>query len=157
MFWIKYLQGLLKALNDNTSPSELAAGFALGAMLGLIPKFNLLALLIWLVLLLLQVNISMSVAATVIFSILGSLTDPLAERLGFFLLSGVPFLRPLWIGLYNTPIIPFSNFNNTLVMGNFVLGLLLWLPIFFAFRRGVRAHRSFTQRRPWREGQSASR
>jgi uncharacterized protein (TIGR03546 family) len=141
MFWLKYIQGLFKALNENRSPNEVAAGVALGMIIGLIPKGNLLALLIWVIIMIFQVNISMATAAIVLFAIFGHITDPVAEKLGFFLLSGVPALKGLWTALYNTPIIPFTNFNNTLVMGNFALGLLLFVPVFFAMRRFVVVYR----------------
>jgi uncharacterized protein (TIGR03546 family) len=141
MFWLNYLQKLVKALHDNTSPSELAGGFVIGAMIGLLPKFNLTALALWCVLILLRVNIGFGLLATVLFSIVGSITDPLVEKLGFFLLTDVPALTGLWTLLYNTPIIPFSAFNDTLVMGNFVFGLLLAGPLFLLVRKGIVSYR----------------
>lgn len=146
MFWLKYIHGLLKTLNADTSPNEMAAGVAFGAMIGLLPKVNLLALALWLIVFFFRVNFGMATASIVIFAIGGSLTDPWTESLGYTLLTGMPTLRPLWVTLYNTPIVPFSAFNNTLVMGNFVVGTLLWVPIFLLARHGV-----VTYRLRWRE------
>ncbi len=141
MFWLTYIKKLIKALNDNVSPNELAAGFVLGAIVGLIPKFNLLTILLYCVIVLLQVNISMALAATVIFAILGGLIDPISELLGFWLLSEVKPLQGLWTTLYNAPVIPFTAFNNTLVLCNFVMGLLLAVPLFLGFHRFVVVYR----------------
>jgi len=152
MFWLKYIQSLFKTLNADVSPNEIAAGFMLGAMIGFIPKFNLLALLLWVIVLMVRVNFGMATAAVVIFSIVGSITDPLAERMGFWLLTGVPALQGFWSFLYNTPIIPFTSFNNTLVIGNLALGLLLAIPVFLGARHFVMAYRSHLKARimKWR-------
>jgi uncharacterized protein (TIGR03546 family) len=141
MFWLKYIQGLIKTLNENTSPREIAAGVVLGSILGLLPKTNLLGLFIWVLILMLQVNIGMATAAIILFAIVGHLTDPFTEKLGYWALTGVPGLEGLWTAMYNTPIIPFTNFNNTLVMGNLLFGLLLAIPLYFATRRGVVVYR----------------
>src|SRR5438105_3408558 len=121
MFWIKYVRSLLQALNENTSPDEIAAGFVLGSLIGLIPKTNLIALALWCLVLLLQVNISMAMAAIVIFAIGGHFIDPVSEKIGFNLLARAYALKGLWTALYNMPIVPFTNFNNTLVLGNLVV------------------------------------
>jgi uncharacterized protein (TIGR03546 family) len=39
-------------------------------------------------------------------------------------------LQPLLTTLYNTPFVPFTQFNNTLVAGGLVAGIVLWLPVF---------------------------
>jgi uncharacterized protein (TIGR03546 family) len=141
MFWLKYVQGLIKTLNENTSPREIAGGVVLGSLLGFLPKTNLLSLFIWIVILMVQVNIGMATAAIIFFAIVGHLTDPFVEKLGFWVLTGLPGLKGFWTALYNTPIIPFSNFNNTLVMGNLLFGLILAIPLYFATKRGVVIYR----------------
>jgi uncharacterized protein (TIGR03546 family) len=40
-------------------------------------------------------------------------------------------LQPLFTGLYNMPFVPLTKFNNTLVAGGLVSGVILWLPVFF--------------------------
>jgi uncharacterized protein (TIGR03546 family) len=152
MFWLKYLHSLFKTLNQDVSPNEIAAGIMLGAIIGLVPKFNLLALALWVIVLMFRINFGMATASVVLFAILGSITDPLAEKLGFWLLTDVPALKGFWTTLYNTPLVPFTAFNNTLVIGNFSFGLILALPIFFAARRGVVAYRVYGRDRimKWR-------
>src|ERR1051326_2904511 len=99
LFWLKYLKGLLQTLNEDVSPNEIAAGVVLGAMIGLIPKANLLALALWIIIWIFRVNVGMAGAAIVIFAILGHFVDPLAEKLGFWLLTDIPSLKGLWTAL----------------------------------------------------------
>src|SRR5438552_4247821 len=99
MFWLKYIQGLIKTLNENTSPREIAGGVVLGSILGLLPKTNLLGLFIWVLIMMLQVNIGMATAAIILFAIVGHLTDPFTEKLGYWVLTGFPGLEGLWTAL----------------------------------------------------------
>jgi uncharacterized protein (TIGR03546 family) len=50
-------------------------------------------------------------------------------------------LTPLWTSFYNTPAIPLTNFNNTIVLGSLVFALLFALPLFFATRWAVARYR----------------
>ena len=43
-------------------------------------------------------------------------------------------LQPLFTSMYNMPIIPFTRFNNTIVMGSAAVTLPL-LPVVFVFAR----------------------
>ncbi|HEV8382508.1 MAG TPA: hypothetical protein VGQ29_13035, partial [Gemmatimonadales bacterium] len=46
-----------------------------------------------------------------------------------------------WTSFYNTPVIPLTNFNNTIVLGSLVFALLFALPLFFATRWAVARYR----------------
>jgi uncharacterized protein (TIGR03546 family) len=43
-------------------------------------------------------------------------------------------LAPLWTALYNAPLVPFTRFNNTVVLGSLVIALALFLPVLFGTR-----------------------
>lgn len=152
MFWLNQLRKLLSALNANTSAAQLSAGFALGAVVGLLPKLNLLVLILCGVIVCLQVNISMAFLGALVFALIGSAVDPLTERVGFWLLAESEPLRPLWATLYGLPIVPFTGFNHTDVLGNLVLGAALFAPLFFGVRRGVELYRERLRERvlSWR-------
>ena len=62
-----------------------------------------------------------------LFVPLGFLLDPVFDRIGAGLL-GAPSLRPLWTSWYNTPLVPYTNFNNTVVLGSVVAWLVLAHP-----------------------------
>lgn len=51
-------------------------------------------------------------------------------------------LHGLWTWLYNVPIAPLTRFYNTVVMGSFVSGLILFLPVFYGMKRFVIAYRA---------------
>ncbi len=74
--------------------------------------------------------------SAVFFTPVGYAVDGLAHRVGLALLKA-PALRGLWTGLYDLPIIPLTRFNNTVVLGNLVLGLILFAPLYFFFLRFV--------------------
>jgi uncharacterized protein (TIGR03546 family) len=139
--WFNYIFKLIKVLNQDATPAQIAGGVALGAIVGLIPKLNLLALAICVIILLVRVNISMAMLATVLFAIVGALTDPVVEKLGYYLLTDIPSLTGFYTSLYNISIIPWTNFNNSLVLGNFVVGVLAFVPIFIVTRVGVIQYR----------------
>jgi uncharacterized protein (TIGR03546 family) len=40
------------------------------------------------------------------------------------------------------PFVPFSNFNNTLVMGGVAAGIILWIPSFFLFKTLIPLYRN---------------
>ena len=72
-----------------------------------------------------------------IFSIIGLLTDLLAHQIGYALLVKTAALTGIWSTLYNIPIVPFTRFYNTIVLGNFIIALILILPVFFATKKFV--------------------
>jgi uncharacterized protein (TIGR03546 family) len=76
-----------------------------------------------------------------LFVPLGFILDPVFDRAGAALLTATS-LRPLWTSLYNTPLVPYTNFNNTVVLGSLVSWLVLAVPIFFAARYGVARYRA---------------
>jgi uncharacterized protein (TIGR03546 family) len=88
------------------------------------------------------VNLGVALAAIVVFSMLGHFTDAFVEKLGYFILTGIPALQGVWTTLYNTPILPYLSFNNTLVMGNLIFGLIMAVPLFFAMRAFVGVYRT---------------
>jgi uncharacterized protein (TIGR03546 family) len=71
----------------------------------------------------------------------GFLLDPFFDAIGSRLLEAQS-LRSLWTSWYNTPLMPYTNFNNTVVLGSVVGWLALTVPIFFAARDGVARYRA---------------
>ena len=135
------LRSLFLALQGGDEPKHIAAGFALGAALGLVPKGNLFALAFLLLFFLLRVDKGMAMLSALLFTPLGYAADGPAHAIGRALLSAGG-LRPLWTLLYDLPIVPLTRFNNTVVLGNVVLGALLYGPLYAAFLCAVNAYRS---------------
>ena len=58
--------------------------------------------------------------------------DPALDALGYAVL-GLPALRTAFTTLQNLPVVPWTRFNDTVVMGGFVAGIVLWVPVFLLF------------------------
>ncbi|MGE0352966.1 MAG: TIGR03546 family protein [Gemmatimonadales bacterium] len=139
---LKLLQSFIKTLHSEGSPGQIAAGVALGAALGLTPLLNLHNLVILSLIIILNVSFAGGMLGLALFTPLGFLLDPVFDRAGHALLLDTPALTPLWTVLYNVPGVPYTNFNNTVVLGSFVCWVLLAVPIFFAARYGVLRYRA---------------
>lgn len=133
---LRHLKDLAAALHGGSDPRHLAAGFALGAAIGLIPKGNLFAVVFLLLFFALRLNKGLALLAATFFTPIGYAVDGPAHRIGLALLNA-PALAGAWTALYDMPIVPLTRFNNTVVLGNLVLGLALFAPLYFAFLRFV--------------------
>lgn len=121
---------LLECLFGGWSPAKIALGAAFGVLIGLIPKASVLCPLLLLVVFLLGGNLLFG-AVTFLFCTLGSRwTAPMAESLGETVL-GTPGSLVALDRLYELPLLPWTQLNNTLVLGQTLIGLGLFLPVFF--------------------------
>lgn len=141
MFWLKFLSKMIKLLHSGKDPSNLAAGFSLGAIIGLTPMMSLHNLGVFLIILLFDTNIPAAFFGIFVFSGFAYLLDPFFHNLGYYLLVEVEALRPFWTTLYNIPIAPLTRFYNTVVLGSLVVALLGQLPIYFGFKTLVNLYR----------------
>ncbi|HEX6434351.1 MAG TPA: TIGR03546 family protein [Gemmatimonadales bacterium] len=138
---IKLIQSIIKTLHSAGTPGQVAAGMALGSALGLTPLMNVHNLIILSLLVLLNVSFGGGMLGWMLFVPIGFLLDPAFHAVGLNLLASSS-LRPLWTSWTNTPLLPYTNFNNTVVLGSFVSWVVLAVPIFFAARYGVARYRA---------------
>jgi uncharacterized protein (TIGR03546 family) len=142
MFWIKFITNFLKILRAGQTPKQIAGGFALGAIVGFCPVLTLQGLVVWLIIFLLDVNLSAALFAFAAFKLFAYVFDPVFHSLGYFLLVDITALQGFWTYLYNAPLAPLSRFYNTVVLGSFVSGVILFVPIYFGMKRFVVAYRT---------------
>ncbi|HXO86560.1 MAG TPA: TIGR03546 family protein [Gemmatimonadales bacterium] len=138
---IKLIQSILGALHSEGRPGQLALGIALGSIMGLTPLMNIHNAIVFAAIVLLNVSFGGGMLGWALFVPIGFLLDPLFDWIGHQLLMAES-LRGLWTSLYNTPIVPLTNFNNTVVLGSLVFALLLLVPLFFATRWAVARYRA---------------
>lgn len=138
---LKLIQSLVGALHSEGTPGQLAAGIALGSILGLTPLVNLHNAVVFAALVLLNVSFAGGMLGWALFVPIGFLLDPLFDWIGHALLF-TPALTSFWTSLYNMPIVPLTNFNNTVVLGSLVFAVLFAIPLFFAVRFGVVRYRA---------------
>jgi uncharacterized protein (TIGR03546 family) len=142
MFWLTIVRDFIKLLRAGQDPRQIAGGFALGSILGLSPMLTLQGVLVWLVILVLNVNISAAILAMTLCSLVAYIVDPLFHWLGYVLLVNVDALHGLWTWLYNVPIAPLTRFNNTVVMGSLIVALVMFIPIYIGMQKFVLAYRT---------------
>jgi uncharacterized protein (TIGR03546 family) len=126
---IRPLRFLAQALTVESSPRQLAIGFALGVMIGLVPKGNLIAFSLTVVLFATRVNLGIGLATAIGVSFLAPLTDRLTHGLGARVLSNEA-IQTLLGSLYQRPVIPWTSLNNTVVVGGLLLGIVLFYPLY---------------------------
>jgi len=146
VFLLKLLQSLISTLNSEGTPRQIAAGIALGAALGLTPLVNVHNLLIFAAACLLNVSFGAFLIGWTVFVPLGFALDPLFHAIGLAFLQA-PGLTRFWTALYNTPSVPLTNFNNSVVLGSVVGWVVLWFPIFFLARWLVVKYRAHVYER----------
>ena len=137
---IKLIQSLVGALHSEGTPGQLAAGIALGSIMGLTPLVNVHNAIVFAAIVLLNVSFAGGMLGWALSVPIGFLLDPLFDWIGHTLLF-TPSFTPLWTSLYNMPIVPLTNFNNTVVLGSLVFALLFLVPLFLATRWAVARYR----------------
>jgi uncharacterized protein (TIGR03546 family) len=130
------IRQFIKGLTTETEPPQIALGVAFGFLIGLLPKATLTVQLLLVLVMALRVNFPIALATVMLTVPFNPLFDKLTDPIGYALLSNAA-LAPLWTQLYNMPVLPWTGFNNTVLLGGLVLGLLLFAPIYFAARRGA--------------------
>lgn len=131
--WIALSRKAISALVANGAPTQLAAGFTIGMIVGLMPKGNLIALSLCVLLFSLRVNKGLSLIAIVLFTWIGPACDPLAHKLGASVL-GSQSLQTCYAAVFNLPLGPWLGFENTVVTGSLLLGLYIAYPVYWLSR-----------------------
>ena len=124
---------LLKLLNSDANPSQLALGVCFAAIMGLTPLASPHNALLLLLVLLVRVNLSLFLLSWGLFTLIAYLFDPLSQALGSALLQAES-LNALWQSMYNSNFWRFLGFNNTLILGSSLISFALSLPLFFISR-----------------------
>ncbi len=137
---IRLVAKLIALLNSNKRAAEVGAAVAFGFWIACVPATNLLFALLVLVVVLVKVNLGMAIVSSLGFSIFISALDPLAMRLGEAILRS-PALTDLFTRFAAMPIVPWTRFNDTLVMGTLVGGAILFVPITLLAAMLVRLYR----------------
>lgn len=130
---LKGLIKLLKALNANQRPGELAAGIALGWWMALMPAGSGLWWMIFVLSFFLKINSTAQFLFLGLFNLFTFVLDPLLHNLGYYVLTE-PSLVSFWNSLWNTPGLALLGFQNTLVTGGFLAGAVLFLPLLLLTR-----------------------
>lgn len=138
---LKFLHSLAKTLHSEGTPGQIAGGIALGAALGLTPLMNLHNAIVLVALCIINVSFGAGLLGMAVFAPLGFIFDPLFDRLGHWVLTSVPALRPFFAWIDTQPVLAYSNLTNTVVLGSLITWIVLFIPIFIAGRIAVIKYR----------------
>lgn len=121
--------GIVGLFLKETKPRHIALAVALGVMLGLMPKANLIAVALVLALFLARCNLGFGIVAAALVSLAMPRLDAVADSLGSRLLAEASVID-LEATLVQYPLFAWTSLNNTLVLGCFVLGVIAFLPVY---------------------------
>ena len=122
-----YLYGLLFSESSRRCSALMVA---VGMMIGLLPKENLLIGFLALLLVLIPGRLVYAIASIVGFTLLSIPLDPIADRIGTRLLDN-PAILSLGSTLYTFPLGAWTMLNNSVVLGHLLIGCILFFPIYF--------------------------
>jgi len=137
---LKQIFSLLKMINSETGTNQIAAGIAFGFILGMAPGFSLQTLMVILLALFFRVQFGAVFVAAFFFKFIAWPFDPLFDHIGRSVLEA-DSLQVILTSAYNLPILPFTKFYNSVVMGSGVLSILLFPVIFFLTRIMIAKYR----------------
>lgn len=128
---LKQLFSFIKLLNSDTGNISLAMGMTCGFILGMTPVLSLHSLLVFLIIFFFRIQLGAALVSAFFFKFIAFLLDPLFHSVGSMVLE-VEALKGFFTTLYNMPIIPFTRFNNSIVMGSAVVTFALSPFVFIA-------------------------
>lgn len=159
-FLLKQIFQLIKMLNSETGTNQIASGLALGFALGMSPFLSLQGLFILLMIVIFRVQFGAASLSAFFFAFIAYLLDPVFHLVGEKILY-LESLQNFWTTLYNMPLVPLTKFNNTVVMGSGVVGLVLFIPLFLLFKKLIATYRvqvvaKFKETKIWKSFQLTS-
>ncbi|MFM8268959.1 MAG: TIGR03546 family protein [Pseudomonadota bacterium] len=138
LFW--FIQSF-KTLGKDKSDFQIALGISTGMMLGLIPVTTLHWFLLLIFVFTLRMNLLATLLSTVLFSVVSFLVSFPIEAFGYWMLTSHQSLIPIYAQAYHSPLIPFTAFHQTHVMGGTLLGVLLFFPVLVISQRLTHKYR----------------
>lgn len=138
---LNYVHSFFSALNRNSHPGDIAHAVALGFLLAIMPKNNLLWPAVFAFSIFLRINKGAFFLSFIFLGFLTPFMDVLIDRLGFWFLS-LPALHGFYATLDTIPFVGLTKFYNTMVTGGLILGLILYVPVYFLVRFLVKLYRT---------------
>ena len=130
----------MKLLNSDKGENQIAAGVACGLILGFAPSFSPQTLLVFVIILLFRIQIGAAFTSAFFFAMVAYLFDPMLNSVGQIALE-LDGLKGLYTTLYNMPIVPFTKFYNSLVMGAAIVSIVAFPFVFVGTRFLIKKYR----------------
>lgn len=129
MFFFQCFRKFRALLGVDATPQQIAAGLASGLMIGVVPKDNLLAFVLFILVASFRISLPTLFFAAFVGSWIAAFFESRLNQVGEAILTS-PALLPYWAYLYHLPLMPWTNFNHTQVMGGLVVGTVGWYPLY---------------------------
>ena len=129
----KSIKRIIAVLSQHRNPNQMAWGFSMGIVLGLVPKDNLIAVAMILGMLAFRINHLIAVSVAVSVSLIGPWFEPVTHSVGLAILNQSMVAAAI-TKLYQFPIVPWTSLENTLVSGGLLLGIASLFPAFVVSR-----------------------
>lgn len=139
MSWLPFAKAgrlFLASLGKAPDPNSLAWAIAMGVAVGLVPKGNLLAVGLGVAMCSIRLNLIVALSVAVGVSCVAASADPLFDRLGFAVLTLTP-LHDAFVWIASQPFASWLQFNNTVVMGAFLVAVVQIYPTLRLTRAGA--------------------
>lgn len=138
---LKAIIGLIKSLNSNSHPGEIAHAVSIGVLLGLMPKDNALWYILFIFFAFVRINKAVYLLVILGMSLFAHTLDVYLDQIGYIVLTYEP-AYPVYRFLLDIPFVAFTKFNNTVVMGSLVSGIILYIPVYIIARLLIKLWRS---------------
>lgn len=157
---LKQIFAFLKLLNSDTGNISLAMGMTCGFILGMTPVLSLHSLLVFLFLFFFRIQIGAAFVVAFFIKFIAFFFDPVFHLIGSQVLQ-MASLKDFFTTLYNMPLVPYTRFNNSIVMGSAVVTILMSPFIFIISQILVIKYREkvlarFKETRLWKFIQATS-
>lgn len=139
---LKLIQSIFSTLHSDGTPRQVAWGIALGAAFGIVPLLTLQNGIIFVLLVMLNVSFSAGMLGWALAVPVGFALDPVFDAIGRYLLITRADLAPFWTKVLNLPLAPYSQVNNTVVLGATLTWLVTLPLLYWGARAGVAKYRS---------------
>lgn len=110
---------------------QLALGVAIGAMIGLVPKDNLLFLALLAILILSGANLLTGAVSVFVTSIIGANLQDWLHQVGQTVFGWEPIMIPI-SDFMQQPYAAWTRLDNSIVLGALTVGVTIVLPIYLA-------------------------
>ena len=132
-----YVVSFFKALNSNYDPGDIAHAVSCGLLLAFLPRNNLMWPLLFFILCFIRMNKGTFFISLIIFSFIVPRFDAVSDSLGYRVLT-LSFMQGTYEMLYQIPFVGWTKFNNSMVAGSFLMGLICYIPVYVLTRIIIR-------------------
>ena len=137
---------IFKILNGAQSSWQVALAIVFGMISAFLPLFTIINLILIIIAFSLNIPIVIFLFSSALFSILAAFLDPVFASVGYEILTNIS-LNNIFTSMYNQAVFLWSSYNNTIVMGSFIVSLILFYPSYLIFKILIEKYRVILEKK----------